>query len=123
LSFSELLSNKLIQIAHDLCINFDLDAISFFKAFQMSIFTTLNALVMLHFLTIWFFIVFEASVFMMTNVVTFNAKNYVLFSAVSGLMAYFVAFKAHFFVAVERFMGVFSTENAIFLFCFVWATF
>ena len=89
----------------------------------MSIFTTLYALVMLHFLTIGFFIVFEASVFMMTNVVTFYAKNYVLFSAVSGLMAYFVAFEAHFFVAVERFMGVFSTENAIFLFCFVWATF
>ena len=48
----------------------------------------------------------------MSDMVAFIASGDVGFSALSSLMAYFVAFEAHFFVAVERLMGVFSAENA-----------
>jgi len=123
LSFSKLLSDKLIQITHNLCIDFDFNAIFFFEAFEMSIFSTLHASEVFHLLAIWFLIVFETSVFTMSYVVTFRALDYVLFSAISSLMTNFVTFKAHFFITVKRFMGVFSAQNAVFLFSFIWATF
>lgn len=101
LRFTELLSDKLIQVTHDLCINLYFDAILFLKAFQMSILTALNALVLLHSFAIWFFPALKASYFIMTNMVAFHAKDDILFSAITSLMSDFVALEAHFFIAVE----------------------
>lgn len=59
----------------------------------------------------------------MANMVALRTLNDICLIAVFGLVTNFVALETHFFIAVERFMGVFAAEDAVESLGVVWAVF
>ena len=49
----------------------------------------------------------------MPNMVAFGAPDDICLLAVLGLMTDFVAFEAHFLIAIEGFMGVLAAKDAV----------
>jgi hypothetical protein len=86
--------------------------LAFFAALYMATLSALYASEKLYFILSWLRRFFEASSFSVTYMVALLASDDVGLSTLSSLMANLVAFEAHFLVAVEGLMGIFSAEDA-----------
>jgi ABC-type microcin C transport system permease subunit YejE len=77
------------------------------------ILTTFDTPEMLHLIVARLIPFFEASIFFVTDVVALGALDGVFFGAILGLVTHFVAFEAHFLVAVKRLVVVFAAKDAV----------